>query len=99
MKTNMQMLRELHIKYNKTEHIEGILTRDDMDLINRELSLKQRDILSLRNLRDTAVLYLMQEIDILVSAENRPGMRRLKDEISAITGAIDCRIYDLGGEV
>ena len=89
------MLRELHREYGKTEHTPGILSGEDMRLINEKLHLKEMNELGLRNLRDFTVLFF---VNMKHDAEDT-FRDALSDEMSAITAAIDHRIFDLGGEV
>lgn len=92
-KTNFQMLRELMTKYEP--ETRGIVSMNEIYLINDELKLDGRDILSLRNLRDFVVVYLNSIIDESKFAE----MMKMSDKISAITCVIDQKIFNLGGEV
>ncbi|MCI9547064.1 MAG: hypothetical protein HFH60_10325 [Lachnospiraceae bacterium] len=90
MKTNFQMIRELNKEYDKMPHEDGILFKEDIDLITEKLCLDEMDILQLRNLRDFVVLFLD-------TCEKEDEDNR--DKISAITCVIDNKIFEKGGEV
>lgn len=93
MRTNVQMIRELNEKYNPIQR--GIVHMSEIYMINHELELDKRDILDLRNLRDTVVLFL----NALINEDNFKEMMIMSDKISAITCVIDQKIFNLGGEV
>lgn len=86
MKTNFLMLRELLEQYTPAHR--GIANRDEIQLIESKLCLKEMDILQLRNLRDFTVLHLGRSEDLVDW-----------DRMSAITYIIDSHIFELGGEV
>lgn len=90
MKTNYQMLKDLNKKYDSMKHTKGFLTKEEVNLISKDLCLKEMNILQLRNLRDFTVLFLSRgggdEMDML-------------DKVSAITHVIDNEIWSKGGEV
>lgn len=86
MNTNFQMLRELLDAYHPEQR--GIMSAAEAELIRKTLYIDEMDILQLRNLRDFTVVHLGR-------SENMEDW----DRMSAITCRIDCRIFDLGGEV
>lgn len=86
MKTNFQMLRELLEKYHPEQR--GIMSAKEAELIRKTLHIDEMDILQLRNLRDFTVAHM-----------GRSEKLEDWDRMSAITHCIDCRIYELGGEV
>ena len=86
MKTNFQMLRELLEKYHPVKR--GMLSSEEYKLVVDTLHLTEMDILQLRNLRDFTVAHM-----------GRSEKMEDWDRMSAITHCIDCRIYELGGEV
>lgn len=94
MKTDFEMLRELKKTYGKQKHERGMLTRDEATLIQETLCLDDRDILSLRNLRNFTVLFWKRE-----KTDDFDLGVKLSDEISAITYLIDSKIWEKGGEV
>lgn len=86
MKTNFQMLRELLEAYHPEQR--GIMSAKESELIRKTLHIDEMDILQLRNLRDFTVAHI-----------GRSEKLEDWDRMSAITYRIDCRIYELGGEV
>lgn len=94
-RTNVQMIRSLNEKYSPSKR--GFISIDEIYTINSELELDSRDVLSLRNLRDTVVLFMNVMAD---SFENDViKMLEINDKISAITAVIDNKIFNIGGEV
>lgn len=94
MKTDFEMLRELKKTYGNQKHEFGIFTGDEATLIQETLCLDDRDILSLRNLRNFAVLFWKGK-----DTDDFDLMMKLSDEISAITYLIDSKIWEKGGDV
>ena len=94
MKTDFEMLRELKKTDGNQKHERGMLTRDEATLISETLCLDDRDILSLRNLRNFAVLFWKGK-----DTDDFDLRMKLSDEISAITYLIDSKIWEKGGEV
>ena len=85
-KTNMQMLKELLEVYKPKEPC--FVNGDEARVIREKLELDERDVISLRNMRDTVVLAL----GIKATPEDT-------DRMSAITYIIDDAILNKGGEV
>ena len=82
-KTNFQMLKELQKDFRPKE--KGFLSEKEVSVIKETLCLEERDVLSLRNLRDFTVLLL----------SNKGAL----DMMSGITHVIDLEIFNKGGEV
>lgn len=86
MNTNHLMMQELLKQYHPKER--GIISNEEMKLVEETLCLSEMGILSLRNLRDYVVLKL-----------SRSEKMEDWDRMSAITFCIDLKIINLGGEV
>ena len=93
MKTNTQLWENLNDWY--PERI-GFVNADEVEHIKKSLALDGRDIVSLRNMRDTVVMLWM--IDDAYSP-NREMVMQKNDRMSAVTAVIDSMIFELGGEV
>lgn len=86
MNTNFQMLRELLEKYNPKQR--GIVSAEEMKLIEETLCIAEMNTIALRNLRDFTVLFL-----------GKSDKMEDWDKMSAITSVIDLEIMQKGGEV
>ena len=86
MKTNHLMLKELREKYRPAQ--KGIVSHEEMTLIQETLCLEEMDVLALRNLRDFTI----------ASMSHSEKMEDW-DKMSAIVCVIDTQIIKLGGEV
>ena len=95
MLTNTQMMEKLKDWYPKTI---GIANIKEIYHINEVLELDGRDITSLRNLRDTVVMMWMID-DAYMPIDDANLRMKKNDRMSAITGIIDTKIFNLGGEV
>ena len=93
-KTDAQMITDLKNWYPEKMHIVGI---KEIRFLENALEFDGRDILSLRNLRNTVTLTFAAN-DGYYDWE---GARLVKeiDKMSAITSVIDNRIAILGGEI
>lgn len=92
MKTNVEMLNELFENFTpKEKHIVNI---NEIHLIRNTLDLLHRDLLDLRNLRDTTVLYFNMRMD-----NDNTHSFDIMNKLSAITMVIDDCIIQVGGEV
>lgn len=94
METNFHQIEELFSTLTLKSY--GFLLPSEIKKIKSSLHLEERDILSLRNLRDTVVMYGCILDD---SNTNNADSLKLMDKISAITSVIDHKIFSLGGEV
>ena len=92
MKTNFQMLKELMGERKFTPKRRGVLSGEEVDMIETTLCLSDMDILQLRNLRDFAVVWF----DSLEDVEQD---FKYMDIMSGVTAVIDRKILGLGGEV
>ena len=93
MGTNVKMLKNLEEVFNPKR--AGILSNEEVKLVTNTLHLKEMDELSLRNLRDTTVMfYSLREFE-----KDEEEKIKIMDKISAITAVIDEHIFLLGGEV
>jgi len=97
-KTNFQMLKELLNDFKPKD--KGVLSKEEAAQIKEVLCISERDVLSLRNLRDFTVLYLSKKQD----SEQRDNINMINmietsDITSAITHIIDLEIFNKGGEV
>ena len=86
-KTDYEMLLDLNRKYEPKRR--GFCNNEECLLIKSELQIKERDILSLRNLRNTAVLYFSDEQDPDKLIEKM-------DKMGAVCSIIDSRLFNLG---
>lgn len=85
-KTDHMMLRELLDGYHP--ETRGILSEIEFKTITETLKLKERTVISLRNLRDFVVLYMRGADDL-----------EDWDRMSAITHCIDMKLFDMGADV
>ena len=91
-KTDFHALLEL--KGFSPEHF-GFLSGEEIWRISDILEIDSRDVLSLRNLRNFAVLFYSREKD---GETHEEAMRRM-DIMSAVCGVIDNALFGLGAEV
>ena len=89
-RTNYQMLVELDKEY--TPEQRGIVSMNEIYLINEKLCLDDMDVIQLRNMRDFAVMWYGQKFD-----ETNEMIHM--DKMSAIVSVIDNKIFNKGGEV
>lgn len=92
MKTNVEMLNELFNEFTPAE--KHIVRINEIHFIRNSLNLLNRDLLDLRNLRDTTVLYFNMKMD-----NDGDHILDIMDKMSAITSVIDDCIIQIGGEV
>ena len=92
--TNYQLIKKLFETFVPKNY--GFLLASEVKTISKDLQLNNRDILSLRNLRDSVVMYSCILDD---SNTNNKESLKLMDKVSAITSVIDNKIFNLGGEV
>ena len=76
----------------------GIISNDEMKMLDIMLELDGRDVLSLRNLRNCIVMYHMIHTDPKESLSPKEQIRA-NDTLSAVVAAVDAKIIRLGGEV
>lgn len=86
--TNAQAIASLKRKYRVMAHMDGIINREEAELIRNELQLRERDEIGLRNLRDTVVLMSI--------VEDRDREHDRTDETSAFVHMIDTELWDRG---
>lgn len=94
MKTNFQALKEI-VNYRWLHDKEiryGIVNEDEARNVIKELSLKEKNLIELRNARDFTVAYIENLI-------NKEDNRTYWDLMSLITYLIDCEILNKGGNV
>lgn len=89
--TNYHALQTLLEQY--TPERSGFVSAAQLKMIKKELEIENRDVMSLRNLRDFVVLYCS------MLSLNREDKLLNMDRISAITAVIDSQIVKLGGKV
>lgn len=89
-KTDYEMLLDLNRKFEPKTR--GFCNNEECWLIKTELQLEERDILSLRNLRNTAVMYFSDEQD-------QDKLITKMDKMSAVCCIIDSRLSSLGYQV
>ncbi len=89
MKTDVEMLRKDKSWYPKRV---GVITGEEVRHIEEAFELNNRDEVSLRNLRNTVVLYNS------LSEGKEPRVKDL-DRVSAITSVIDRKLLEMGCEV
>lgn len=90
-KSTFQMLKDFAEEF--TPRHQGVLMQDEVHQIEKCLQIRNRNLMSLQNLRDFTVMYF----DIL--AENSDDKLRLLDIMSGIVGVIDTAKLQLGGSV
>lgn len=89
METNFTMIKKFMRGGFKPKAF-GIISNDEVKVVQNALKIEGRDVMDLRNLRDMVVLYHMHYDDESMESFDR---------LSAVTAVIDEAIYDLGGEV
>lgn len=90
-RTNFQILKSIEEFYPEKY---GVLSESEEAYLQEALSIAGRDIISLRNLRDFAVMFYALQDD---AAEVSP--ERIMDKMSAVCAVIDDRLLALGAEV
>ena len=93
VKSNFQMMKELLDQYHP-EH-SGYSTHAEVELINKTLCIPERNLTSLQNLRDFAVMYLSNLYDRSEADKREEAW----DMMSAITAVIDMAKVRKGGSV
>lgn len=96
-KSNYALLTELLEEYHPQTY--GIATAGEVLLIQETLLIKNRDLISLQNLRDFTVIFLAEKERTAEKSNDRNKMYELMDISSAITSVIDQEKFRLGGEV
>lgn len=86
--TNFTMLRTLNKEFSPKR--KGFIDGDEVKQIKDGLSLKEMNVLELRNLRDFVVMFYNGPAEDEVSSS---------DKMSAITAVIDSCIHTTGNEV
>lgn len=76
----------------------GILSNDEIQMIQKYLCIQNRSVISLRNLRDFVVLFLADKADIERRNGNNEKFFQLMDIQSGIVSVIDQQIWNLSGE-
>ena len=89
--SNYLMLREFVPGFSPKNH--GILLQNEIEEIETALHIKDRNLMSLQNLRDFVVMYF----DIL--EEKSDDRRKTMDIMSGIVSVIDGAKISLGGDV
>ena len=87
--TNYHNLKKLLERYDPKTR--GILSAEEVEMVEDGLEIKSMELLELRNLRDFVVLYLSQQTQTNV-------LTGLMDKMSGITAVIDQAIFNKGGE-
>lgn len=87
MRTDLEMIRNDKEWYPKRF---GIISRDEVKHIEEAYEINGRNEVSLRNLRNTVVMY--------DSLNENPRIKDI-DKVSAITAVIDHRLVAMGCEV
>lgn len=90
LNNKFQMIKELDREYEKMEHVEGIVTWDEVSLIRKMLGLDNMDIPQLQYIKNFVIAFLSHRIS---------DEKSTIDKINAYTTVIDDRICALGGEV
>ena len=90
--TDFQLLRDLKDFY--PQH-RGILSGSETGIIRSQLRIRERDILSLRNLRNLTVMFYSRERE----GESHDEAMRRTDKMSAICAVIDEALFSLGAEI
>ena len=94
--TNFILLLRLLEAFTPVCH--GILSNDEIQMIQKYLCIQNRSVISLRNLRDFVVLFLADKADIERRNGNNEEFFRLMDIQSGIVSVIDQQIWNLSGE-
>ena len=94
--TNFILLLRLLEAFTPVCH--GILSNDEIQMIQKYLCIQNRSIISLRNLRDFVVLFLADKADIERRNGNNEEFFQLMDIQSGIVSVIDQQIWNLSGE-
>ena len=89
MITDYQMIERL--KSFKVKNVHS-LDIEEMNEIHKKLQLQERDVLSLRNLRNFVCVYF----DLQKETHKENDRFEYIDKMMAITGCIDDRLFDLG---
>ena len=87
-----QMLMELRDFYPENR---GYISHEEMSIIRDTLNIRDRDVLSLRNLRNFVVLFYSRDRE----GNSLDVTMRESDKMSAICGVIDSALFALGAEV
>ncbi len=93
MKTDYELIHELCFWKNFKTARRDIISMSEIYEINSSLELDGRDELSLRNLRNTVVMYFE------ITKTNDDNMFVHMDLLSAITSVIDSKLANIGAEV
>ena len=94
--TNFILLLRLLEAFTPVCH--GILSNDEIQMIQKYLCIQDRSVISLRNLRDFVVLFLADKADIERRNGNNEKFFQLMDIQSGIVSVIDQQIWNLSGE-
>ena len=94
--TNFVLLLRLLEAFTPVCH--GILSSDEIRMIQEHLCIQSRSVMSLRNLRDFVVLFLADKADIERRNGNNEEFFQLMDIQSGIVSVIDQQIWNLSGE-
>jgi hypothetical protein len=94
--THFRMLEELDCIFNPKQ--AGILSAEEVELVELVLRLNSRTSMDLRNLRDMAVMRSNLKLDHSME-QNENEFRREMDRVSGITAVIDRHIFSNGDEI
>lgn len=93
--TDFQLIRQLDNYHPATE---GVTSTEEVKLITDTLQLRERDILSLRNLRDMYMLHYSLRVRNMQGAE-RKTLSVLSDAMMSVTFVIDLFLMEKGEPV
>lgn len=93
MRTDYEMIHELCFWKNFKPAKRHVISMNEIYEVNSSLELDGRNELSLRNLRNTVVMYFE------ITKTDDDNMFDYMDLLSAITSVIDSKLANIGAEV
>lgn len=96
-KPDFDMIKQIYDKDKFCPENKGFLTGEEAKYLSSTLELGNRTILSLRNLRNFVVSYHYGKL--VTDKDSDQDAYKMSDLLSAITGVIDSKIFELGGMV